>query len=277
MDTQPESAPPPTEPIDPAVEAIATRIGSGGTAAAIAALPPEHQETARRHPPRPIAERAAERSVATPEDWDELYVRLRAERAADWRASVPREFESACPGNLAPDQHPETIRDWWRSGRTNLVLRSPRPGNGKTYAAYAVANQVCERFWCVAYQVSELVRDQIDRTPDPRMWNRAVHCELLILDDLGQESGVSWEREKARDMLHRLMSARNGSGRRTIITTNRDGAWLIGAADPSTGERGGYGPAVLDRIGQDAVVIEFTGESRRETPGTPSRSDWGDL
>lgn len=274
MSTQPESAPPQPEPIDPAVEALASRIGSGGgVAAAIAALPPEHQETARRHPPRPIAERAAERSVATPEDWDELYTRLRTERAADWRASVPREFADACPGNLTADQHPGTIRNWWRSGHTNLVLRSPRPGNGKTYAAYAVANQVSDRFWCVAYQVSELVRDQIARNPDPGMWNRAIRCELLILDDLGQESGVSWEREKARDMLHRLLSTRNGAGRRTIITTNRDGDWLDGQTDPSTG----YGSSVLDRLGQDAVVIEFTGESRRETSRTRTRDEWGEL
>jgi hypothetical protein len=253
------------------------RIGLADIGAVIAALPAEHRETARQHAQgRPIAERAAERTVATPEDWDDLYARLRAERSEDWRASVPREFASASVDRLAPDQHADEIREWWRSGRSILLLRSDTVGNGKTYAAYAVGNRVSTERWCVAYQVSDLVRDQIARDSDPRMWKRAILCELLILDDLGQESGVSWEREKARDVLHRLLSARNGHpGRRTIITTNRDGNWLEGGSPD--GQQTGYGSAVLDRMLYDAQVITFTGESRREDARPDGRQNWGEL
>lgn len=280
MDHQNETAP--ASGTDPGMEALAQRIGSAhndldrfgsGDAAtgAIAALPPEVQEIALQHRAgRPIAARRAESNEATPEDWSELFDRLKAERAQDWRSTVPREFAAAATQLLAADQQPEAIRQWWASDRTILVLRSERPGNGKTYAAFAVANRVCDQVWCVAYQLSDLVRDQIGRDPDPRVWNRATRCELLILDDVGQEAGSgvavgvsSWKRDEARDVLHRLLSIRNGAGLRTILTTNRDGDWLDS----------GYGSAVLDRMGQNAEVIEFTGESRR----ADAAPQWGEL
>lgn len=289
MQHQSDSAPPPAEAIDPRMEAIALRIGSakndpdriglGDVEAAIAALPTErHREIARQFAEgRPLAERAAERSIAVREDWDDVFARRRADRAADWRASVPREFANASVDRLAPEQHPDKIRAWWNGNRSFLILRSDTVGNGKTYAAYAVGNRVCDRVWCVAHLLSDLVRNEIARQSDPQMWRYAVMCELLVLDDVGQESGVSWKREEARDVLHRLLSARNGDpNRRTIITTNRDADWLEGKPTPD-GQPTGYGSAVFDRMAGDAEVITFTGDSRRDDARSGGGRDWGDL
>lgn len=204
---------------------------------------------------------AAPNERATRADWDALRARLATERAKVWRDSVPELFRDARVDNLYPDQHPDKLRAWWKSGARILYLRSEIVGNGKTHAAYAVANAVCDRFWVAARIVPDLMASQRQGDYDARAWRVATRCDLLILDDLGQEVSEGWEKEKARETLHRLLDTRARHGRRTIITTNRDGAWI---------ERI-YGSALADRLVHDSLPLVFEGPSRREV------RDWGDL
>lgn len=206
--------------------------------------------------------RAGERQpndAATREDIEELRTRLAVERAEDWRKTLPSMYRDARVSDLAADQHPDKLRAWWKSGARILYLRSAIVGNGKTHAAYSIANGVCDRVWVAGWIVADFLATQ--REYDSRAWRVATRCDLLILDDLGQEVGVGWEKEKARETLHRLLDLRARHGRRTIITTNRDGAWM----------ETHYGAALADRLIHDGLPLEFTGPSRREV------RDWGDL
>lgn len=212
---------------------------------------------------RPIDERSTYEK-ATDEDWALVRSMFAHDRERDWRefvATHARVYADARPSALAADQHRSEIEQWWASDKRLLYLRG-KPGGGKTYAAYAIANAVCHHTWCEAVMLSELLATVGERSDEFRnAWRSAVRCELLILDDLGQESTAGWRKEEARDLLHRLLSARETNERRTVITTNQDGDWIAGT----------YGSAIVDRLAHDAVGIEFTGASRRQA------KNWGNL
>lgn len=201
--------------------------------------------------------------ASTAEDWAALRARLAAERATDWRASVDPEYADAHPSKLSEDQHPDKLRAWWSSGGRILYLRSATVGNGKTYAAHAIANAVCDRVWVAGWTVADFLASQRQGEYDARAWKIATRCDLLILDDLGQEMGIGWEKEKARETIHRLLDTRARRGKRTIITTNRSGEWIE--------SKEGYGSALADRFVHDALPLVFEGPSRRAV------RDWGDL
>jgi hypothetical protein len=235
----------------------------------LARMPEDAREEMRAHwAGRPMDERARDREQATEEDWALVHAARAERRAKVWRESLPTEFADARVSALYPAQHPDLLRKWWGSDHRILYLRSEVVGNGKTHAAYAIANQVCERVWCAAWTLADLLDTQIGRERDRDVWRTATRCDLLILDDVGQEISVGWEKEKAREILHRLLSDRAGRGKRTIITTNRKGSWI---ESDSKEDGGGYGAAVADRLQHQAVVIEFKGESLRQGV------EWGDL
>jgi DNA replication protein DnaC len=111
------------------------------------------------------------------------------------------------------------------------------------------------------WTVADFLTSQRPGEYDARAWKIATRCDLLILDDLGQEMGIGWEKEKARETIHRLLDTRARHGKRTIITTNRSGEWIEEC----------YGSALADRFVHDALPLVFEGQSRRTV------RDWGDL
>lgn len=233
-------------------------LDAGYLRALAAHMPEQNRRTLLTTRPRPIEERARTRVVATEADWKDFHAQRAAERAREWAASVPRMYAEARVDKLAADQHPDKLRAWWTSGRRNLLLRSSTVGNGKTHAAYAVANEVCARVWVEAWTVADLVAAIRPGEHDVAVWRAATRCSLLILDDLGQEYTTDWVREH----VHRLLDQRARDGKRTIITTNLNGTEL---------EERYQSAALLDRLVHDTLVIEFTGPSRRQPV------DWGDL
>lgn len=239
-------------PVQPDAQARADerapRADKHGTEAAISALMRDMPASARA-----LAERT-EFDFADDETTDEGRARAalaHERRSKAWVKGVPKKYRDARIDALTPEQHPEKLRAWLASDSEVLVLASPTVGNGKTYAAYAVGwaaheagQSVCAR---TAADLMAALRPTGDH--DPEIWHTVTRCDLLLVDDLGQDRITEWTREQ----FHRLINERNAEGRRTIVTTNKG---------PREIEET-YGSAIADRLIDEATPIRFTGESRR--------------
>lgn len=181
-------------------------------------------------------------------------------RRSRWEANLPSMFAAASLRDLASDQHPRPVSAWWGAGHQTLVLFSPRPGNGKSHAAYAVGRHAVEHGavtegWSVPDMLAALRPASREVDHDVDLMERLMEADLLLLDDLGKEKDTDWTREQ----MHRLIDGRLREGRRQIVTTN--------LADEALTAR--YSESLVDRLVADAVILEFTGPSRRK----PAR--WG--
>lgn len=222
----------------------AARTGADVMRALMARMP----ETARARAARENFDFQRAESV---EDARERRALAHERRARAWVKGVPRKYRDARLDHLLPDQHPGKMRAWLASDSEVLVLASPTVGNGKTYAAYAVCWAAHEAGqWVCARTAADLMA-ALRPTGDyePEIWHTVTHCDLLLIDDLGQDRLTEWTREQ----LHRLINERNAEGRRTIVTTNRSPREIEDI----------YGPAIADRLIDEATPVKFTGESRR--------------
>lgn len=172
-------------------------------------------------------------------------------RSKAWVKGVPRKYREARLDALTVDQHPDRLRAWLASDSEVLVLASPTVGNGKTYAAYAAAWAAHEAGqWACARTAADLMAALRPTGEfEPEIWHTVTRCDVLLIDDLGQDRLTDWTREQ----LHRLINERNAEGRRTIVTTNKGPREIEEI----------YGPAIADRLIDEATPILFTGESRR--------------
>ena len=192
-------------------------------------------------------------TVETPEQARERREAADSGRRRAWEKMRPRGFATASLDDLAPDQHPRTLREWLDGDSRTLILTG-KVGPGKSHAAYAIGNAAFDRgvavaAWSVVTLMAELRPSSSDEDRPARVMERACEWPLVILDDLGQENVSEWVAEQ----MFRIVDARNTNGLRTIVTAN------IGA----DAIRMRYGAAVLDRLEQDAVVVKFEGRSRR--------------
>lgn len=188
--------------------------------------------------------------VETPEEASERRARAHAHRQSQWDARRPLMFRDAAVNDLHPEhQHRALVAGWLGGEHRTLVLHSQRSGTGKTHAAYAVGNAAVDAgLWVVASTAADLIAGWrpfgLTETAD------AALCDVLILDDLGREYDASgWPQEQ----VHRLLDLRARERRRTVVTTNLTGTDLLDR----------YGDPVVDRLVDDAVIVEFTGQSRR--------------
>jgi DNA replication protein DnaC len=165
--------------------------------------------------------------------------------------SVRKKYLNARLDTLGPEQHPDKLRAWIDSDSEVLVLASPTVGNGKTYAAFAVAWAAHEAGqWVCARTAADLMAAlRPSAEHEPEIWHTVTMCDLLLIDDLGQDRLTDWTREQ----LHRLINERNAEGRRTIVTTNKGPREIEDI----------YGSAIADRLIDEATPILFTGPSRR--------------
>lgn len=196
-----------------------------------------------------------------------------AEALAKWNATVEgagipdrfrgRGFDNFVADTPAQKQVLEIARkyahDWPQvrgSGRS-LVFLGP-PGTGKTHLACAIAlhvmrhHQTAVMFRTVAQAVRS-VRDtwvKGSEVSESEAVGRLVRPGLLILDEVGVQSGSDWERNVIFDVLNERYLAR----RPTIMLTN-----LAQDKLPRfLGER------VIDRMREDGgLIVPFLWESRR--------------
>lgn len=107
----------------------------------------------------------------------------------------------------------------------NLFLTGA-PGLGKTFLSACIAKTVSERGYSVVYDTAvnifarfeeqKFSRDELDVRDARDETRRYLHCDLLILDDLGSEMTTPF----VQSALYTLVNTRLVAGRRTVISSN---------------------------------------------------------
>jgi len=213
----------------------------------------EVERVARMTPEERAVERArTEREEARAARAENLARRAEL-RAARYAASVPALYQDARVDQLRAEQNPgDRVRAWWTSGSRVLVLQSPMPGNGKTYAAYAVGWEASAAGASVcAWTMADLNEALRPSSTDPDgVYRRIERADLLILDDLGREKMTEWTVET----LQRILDQRLRDAKRLIVTTNLSAEELDKR----------YGGPALDRIVDGMTRIEVKGATQRK-------------
>lgn len=97
------------------------------------------------------------------------------------------------------------------------------PGNGKTYLASAIANELLKNYVPVICVSINSLLSRIQQTYNK--WGKEAeadiirglcNADLLIIDDLGTEKNGDW----SRTMIYNIIDSRSRSGLPLIITTN---------------------------------------------------------
>lgn len=176
-----------------------------------------------------------------------------AKMAERWRWVVPREFWEARLEDLAPEAA-EAVEAWTMTRPLpNLVVTGPT-GAGKTHLAVAAIRPWFERGTRVAYAPMADLMDAMRPGGEGRAsFDRAVHVDLLVLDDVAATRDTEWTDE----VTYRLVDGRWRENRPIIATTNL----------PLTDLAARVGPRVYERLClSGAVLVQLGGESRRRRP-----------
>jgi DNA replication protein DnaC len=167
--------------------------------------------------------------------------------------SVPPIYQDANLGALDADQHRDELVRWLDSSTVRVLFLVGPPGNGKTFASYALAGETvvrdasCRpRIWSVPGLLDAL---RPSAQEPEATWQEAKTTALLVLDDLAAAKPTDWAVER----LWMLADARTAANLRTIITTNSPWDQLVEV----------WGLPTLDRFRDRSVVVRFNGTSRR--------------
>lgn len=134
-------------------------------------------------------------------------------------------------------------RDYFKGASFNTVLTG-KAGTGKSHLAMAILKVVNEHsepgFKTLFISVDELMKrirdsfsDKSSVHTEQRMTEMLIEADLLVIDDLGAETGAISSNKTASDFTTRVLySIVNGRMTKpTIITTNLNGAGLAGKYD----------------------------------------------
>ncbi|MET7335913.1 ATP-binding protein [Nonomuraea sp. NPDC005650] len=178
------------------------------------------------------------------------------------------DYVAADLSELHPNQDPDgKVSNWLDTGSRTLILVGEN-SRGKTHTAFALGNHAAHErdLWVVAWNVADF-HDALRPGGNPRAYEYAERCDLLIYDDMGAEK-VS---EAVRKQTYQLIDARvrNPQRRKTVITTNLPYDER-GFADTPAEQRPVqpnlidlYGGRIVHRIMHDATVVRVIGESHR--------------
>lgn len=161
----------------------------------------------------------------------------------------------------------KTIRkyvDHWPEMKTNNVglLIHGSPGIGKTYAAFAIANEIMATHRALVVAVNTMgllarIRETFnrqDREAEIDIIRSLEKASLLILDDLGAEQKTDW----SSTMLYQIIDARYRSGMPLVVTTNLT---LDQLQEKLTSHD--KVDRTYDRLAEICLPIEVTGASNR--------------
>lgn len=148
-----------------------------------------------------------------------------AKQKAQFEQEVPARFKDATWDTLHPVLQ-EKLLSWLEDPQqAMLLLWSPTPGNGKTWAGYALGrlyNQRTPTTAAMAWTVPDLV-DALRQEMDPASKGTPVLARglrdwpgLLLLDDLGAEKMTEFSAQE----LYRIIDCRDRELRRTVVTSN---------------------------------------------------------
>lgn len=101
------------------------------------------------------------------------------------------------------------------------MLFTGAPGLGKTHLSAAIAREVSDSGWSVVYDTANHIFERFEaqkfgRDDAEADINRILHCDLLILDDLGTEMTTAF----VQSALYQILNTRLMERRSTIISTN---------------------------------------------------------
>ena len=112
------------------------------------------------------------------------------------------------------------VAKWEKVQQENLgLLFHGSVGTGKTFHALCIANALIDKGKSVYFTSipRELAKLQGAYPEDrQRIMDKLIHCDLLILDDVGSERSTSY----AIEQVYMIIDARHESGKPTIATTN---------------------------------------------------------
>jgi len=135
----------------------------------------------------------------------------------------------------------------------SLLLTGPT-GTGKTHLCLAIARGVAEQGYGVVYGSAGTLLRRLEQEhfgkAEGDSEEQLIHCDLLVLDDLGMEFDTPFSRAS----IYNLLNARLLEGRPTVISTN-----LGSAAMQSR-----YGDQIASRIGGGFVPLLCVGKDIRQ-------------
>lgn len=172
--------------------------------------------------------------------------------------------EEALANGISPRYKAEKIKDSCRRYASNFSRFSPNllfmgnTGLGKTHLSLAIANVVINKGYSVVYGtsqniLSDLQNENFGRTDNIRYTeNDVLHCDLLIIDDLGTEFKSSY----TTACFYNIINSRLSAKKPVIISTNFTFDELEDKYDQRVTSRitGEYTPLIL--VGNDIRYIK---------------------
>jgi len=162
--------------------------------------------------------------------------------------------------------------------QAEAIERLEKPGCGKTYASFAIANELYRiGVAVIAISVSRIlaiIKDSFDNHSDiseMEILNTISDASLLILDDLGTEHQTSWTSR----MLFQIIDAREKATKPTIITTNLDKVGLrkyLAVVDSRT-RQVDSADRIFDRIISMCAFEKVDGNSWRIQKGSANKAN----
>ena len=153
--------------------------------------------------------------------------------------------------------------DHWPTMQSESIglLIHGSPGIGKSFAAFALANELIMRYETVAIAVSSI--GLLNRLRDTygykgaaaeNIIKRLENASLLVLDDLGAEQKTEW----ATTALYEIIDSRYRGGKPMVVTTNLSLEQLQAKLSAGDGVSRTY-----DRLVEMCLPVKVNGPSQR--------------
>jgi DNA replication protein DnaC len=162
-----------------------------------------------------------------------------------WRRAIPRRFWTARIDQLSPPL--DIVAGWDLQANVLLV---GNVGSGKTHAAVAAGRMAHDQGKTVMFVPVVELLDQLRPDGDPKVLDRALAADVLILDDVGLEKPSDWTGER----LYAIVNRRWLEQRPTIVTSN---------LTPDELERS-VGRPMWSRLYDSAKRVTVGGQDRRK-------------
>ena len=160
-------------------------------------------------------------------------------------------------GKIKREQLNELNNNLWLKAKRNIIISGPT-GVGKTYMACAIAQSVCRNGYSAKYyKLSKLLEQLRIAHADGSylsMLSKIAKFNCLIIDDWGVESIPDHRRNNILDIVDDFYQ--NGS---VVITSQLPiEHWHDYIGEPMVAD------AILDRLVNNAIIINLAGESMRK-------------
>lgn len=138
-----------------------------------------------------------------------------------------------------------------KTGVNSALVMLGKAGTGKTHLACSIIRETGGRYRTAPEIVEEIRRAKSFNSPDTEadILARYAKTSVLIIDEIGR--GISAADEKY--MLFMLINARYNTRRPTVLISNHTKKDFLAY----------IGTAAADRLVENAVMVEFNGESYR--------------